>query len=280
MAHESFENAETAAYMNEHFVCIKVDREERPDVDAVYMEATTAMTGQGGWPMTAFLTPAGEPFYCGTYFPPAPRYGIPSFGQLMSSVVEAWTSQREQVLEAGAHIVAQLAAQSGAASAAGELTPTLVGDAVALLAMGFDDVRGGFGSAPKFPPSMVLEWLLRHAARTGDARALHMVERTAVAMARGGLYDQLAGGFARYSTDASWIVPHFEKMLYDNALLLRVSGGRPATRRCATWPAGLPSTQPTSSYGSCVPRRAGSPQRWTPTPRASRASSTSGRRNS
>ncbi|MDX6228360.1 MAG: uncharacterized protein QOI76_1750 [Frankiales bacterium] len=222
MAHESFEDAATAAYMNEHFVCIKVDREERPDVDAVYMEATTAMTGQGGWPMTCFLTPAAQPFYCGTYFPPIPRYGTPSFGQLMSSVVEAWTTQREQVLEAGAHIVAQLAGQQGAASGSGELTPTLVDDAVALLAKGFDAVRGGFGSAPKFPPSMVLEWLLRHAARTGDAQSLQMVERTCEAMARGGLYDQLAGGFARYSTDDSWVVPHFEKMLYDNALLLRV----------------------------------------------------------
>jgi uncharacterized protein YyaL (SSP411 family) len=222
MAHESFEDDETAAYMNEHFVCIKVDREERPDVDAVYMEATTAMTGQGGWPMTCFLTPAAEPFYCGTYFPPTPRYGTPSFGQLMSSVVEAWTNQREQVLEAGAHIVAQLAGQQGAAAGSGKLTPTLVDDAVALLAKGFDPVRGGFGGAPKFPPSMVLEWLLRHAARTGEVQAMHMVERTCEAMARGGLYDQLAGGFARYSTDASWVVPHFEKMLYDNALLLRV----------------------------------------------------------
>ncbi|MDX6223044.1 MAG: uncharacterized protein QOD91_2098, partial [Frankiales bacterium] len=222
MAHESFEDDETAAYMNEHFVCIKVDREERPDVDAVYMEATTAMTGQGGWPMTCFLTPAAEPFYCGTYFPPTPRYGTPSFGQLMSSVVEAWTNQREQVLEAGAHIVAQLAGQQGAAAGSGKLTPTLVDDAVALLAKGFDPVRGGFGGAPKFPPSMVLEWLLRHAARTGEVQPMHMVERTCEAMARGGLYDQLAGGFARYSTDASWVVPHFEKMLYDNALLLRV----------------------------------------------------------
>ncbi|MDX6208278.1 MAG: uncharacterized protein QOE24_669 [Frankiales bacterium] len=222
MAHESFEDDETAAYMNEHFVCIKVDREERPDVDAVYMEATTAMTGQGGWPMTCFLTPAAEPFYCGTYFPPTPRYGTPSFGQLMSSVVEAWTNQREQVLEAGAHIVAQLAGQQGAAAGSGKLTPTLVDDAVALLVKGFDPVRGGFGGAPKFPPSMVLEWLLRHAARTGEVQAMHMVERTCEAMARGGLYDQLAGGFARYSTDASWVVPHFEKMLYDNALLLRV----------------------------------------------------------
>ncbi|MDX6246149.1 MAG: uncharacterized protein QOE76_3872, partial [Frankiales bacterium] len=221
MAHESFEDLATAAYLNEHFVCIKVDREERPDVDAVYMEVTTAMTGQGGWPMTAFLTPAGEPFYCGTYFPPQPRYGTPSFGQVMAAVVEAWTNQRDQVLEAGAHIVSQLADRQGAAAGSAELTPALLDDAVALLAKGFDDERGGFGGAPKFPPSMVLEWLLRHHARTGDARSLHMVERTAVAMARGGLHDQLAGGFARYSTDASWIVPHFEKMLYDNALLLR-----------------------------------------------------------
>ena len=220
MAHESFENAATAAYMNEHFVCIKVDREERPDVDAVYMEATTAMTGQGGWPMTSFLTPTGEPFYCGTYFPPQPRYGTPSFGQLMEAVVEAWTSKRDQVVGAAAHIVAQLTEHQQSGSA--DLTPQLVLGAVALLAKGFDVGRAGFGGAPKFPPSMVLEWLLRHHARTGDAQALHMVERTCEAMARGGLYDQLAGGFARYSTDAAWVVPHFEKMLYDNALLLRV----------------------------------------------------------
>jgi uncharacterized protein len=221
MAHESFENVTTAEYMNEHFVCIKVDREERPDVDAVYMEATTAMTGQGGWPMTAFLTPDGKPFYCGTYFPPQPRFGMPSFGQLMSSVVAAWTDDRERVQEAAAHIVSQLAGRPGG-DAAAELTPTALDEAVDLLAAGFDAARGGFGDAPKFPPSMVLEWLLRHAARTGSARSLAMVAKTCDAMARGGLYDQLAGGFARYSTDASWVVPHFEKMLYDNALLLRV----------------------------------------------------------
>ena len=220
MAHESFEDEATAAFMNEHFVCIKVDREERPDVDAVYMEATTAMTGQGGWPMTAFLTPAGEPFYCGTYFPLTPRYGMPSFRQLMESVVRAWVEDRDRVQEAAAHIVSQLAARPVGGS--GELSADQVDTAVALLAQGFDAERGGFGAAPKFPPSMVLEWLLRHAARTGDQRSLDMVERTAQAMARGGIYDQLAGGFARYSTDASWVVPHYEKMLYDNALLLRV----------------------------------------------------------
>jgi uncharacterized protein len=221
MAHESFENETTAAYMNEHFVCIKVDREERPDVDAVYMEATQAMTGQGGWPMTAFLTPAGEPFYCGTYFPPQPRYGMPSFGQLMTSVVTAWTDDHDRVQEAAAHIVAQLDGRPAPGDAV-TLSASVLDDAVDLLAKGFDAVNGGFGGAPKFPPSMVLEWLLRHAARTGSAGSLAMVERTADAMARGGMYDQLAGGFARYSTDASWVVPHFEKMLYDNALLLRV----------------------------------------------------------
>jgi uncharacterized protein YyaL (SSP411 family) len=221
MAHESFEDETTAAYMNEHFVCVKVDREERPDVDAVYMEATQAMTGQGGWPMTAFLTPAGEPFYCGTYFPPTPRFGMPSFQQLMESVVRAWTDDRDRVHQAGAHIVSQLSGRLSS-DTGGQLTPELLDDAVSLLAKGFDDVNGGFGGAPKFPPSMVLEWLLRHGARTGDLAVVSIVERTAEAMARGGIYDQLAGGFARYSTDASWIVPHFEKMLYDNALLLRV----------------------------------------------------------
>ena len=238
MAHESFEDEATAAYMNRHFVCIKVDREERPDVDSVYMEATQAMTGQGGWPMTAFLTPGGEPFYCGTYFPPTPRYGMPSFTQLMESVVRAWTDDRERVHEAAAHIVAQLTDRPRPAGSQ-ELTAATLDEAVSLLAKGFDATNGGFGGAPKFPPSMVLEWLLRHAARTGSASSMAMAERTAEAMARGGMYDQLAGGFARYSTDASWVVPHFEKMLYDNALLLRVychlwrQTGNPAIRALA-----------------------------------------------
>ncbi len=224
MAHESFEDAETAAFLNAHFVAVKVDREERPDVDAVYMEATTALTGHGGWPMTVFTTPDGRPFYCGTYFPPTPRHGMPSFRQLLASVAQTWGERREEVVAAGQRIVDGLAERAVVAAADGTPPPSaeLLDEAVRSLSSSYDVVRGGFGDAPKFPPSMVLELLLRHHARTGDPDALRMVEQTCEAMARGGIYDQLAGGFARYSVDAGWVVPHFEKMLYDNALLLRV----------------------------------------------------------
>src|SRR5215213_5810603 len=227
MAHESFEDESTAAFLNEHFVSIKVDREERPDVDAVYMEATQAMTGHGGWPMTVFATPDGDPFYCGTYFPPRPVHGMPSFPQVLAALAAAWTSQRTEV-ETSATGIRQALAESRpvaapptAAGAAGgsPVGATAVDRALEGIAHGFDAHHGGFGRAPKFPPSMVLEWLLRHHARTGNADSLAMAERTLEAMARGGMYDQLAGGFARYSVDASWVVPHFEKMLYDNALL-------------------------------------------------------------
>jgi uncharacterized protein YyaL (SSP411 family) len=215
MAHESFEDDEVAAALNADFVAIKVDREERPDIDAIYMSATTAMTGQGGWPMTCFLTPAGEPFFCGTYYP------RPSFLQLLSGVCDAWTRRRDEVLASGSRIVEAL--RSATTTGAGSpLAAMELGGAEALLAGGYDWQNGGFGRAPKFPPSMVLEFLLRHWARTGSVRALQMAEGTCEAMARGGMYDQLAGGFARYSVDAGWVVPHFEKMLYDNAQLLRV----------------------------------------------------------
>ena len=223
MAHESFEGEETAAYLNEHFVAVKVDREERPDVDAVYMEATQAMTGQGGWPMTAFLTPDAAPFYCGTYFPPTPRHGMPSFRQLMEAISDAWSNRRSEVTSSAGAIVAELNRRGSASSLRGSaITAEKLDAAAARLSEDHDDARGGFGGAPKFPPSMALEFLLRHAARTGDARSLQIVEKTCDAMARGGMYDQLAGGFARYSVDADWVVPHFEKMLYDNALLARV----------------------------------------------------------
>ncbi len=248
MAHESFEDGPTAALMNENLVSIKVDREERPDVDAVYMTATQAMTGQGGWPMTVFMTPDREPFYCGTYFPRA------QFQRLIHGVVNAWQKDPGEVTGQARHIAAALAERAGSApgswltegqpDGAGPGTRQLdraCADAVAGLADGYDARRGGFGDAPKFPPSMVLEFLLRHHERTtaaggavadgeaaapsaGDAAgglALSMATGTAEAMARGGMYDQLGGGFARYSVDADWVVPHFEKMLYDNALLAR-----------------------------------------------------------
>ncbi|MFC8827552.1 thioredoxin domain-containing protein [Streptomyces sp. NPDC057137] len=221
MAHESFENEATAAYLNEHFVSVKVDREERPDVDAVYMEAVQAATGQGGWPMTVFLNADGEPFYFGTYFPPAPRNGMPSFRQVLEGVNSAWTERREEVGEVAGRIVAELAGRSLAHG--GEGTPGEEELAQALLGLtrDYDEKYGGFGGAPKFPASMVVEFLLRHHARTGSEGALQMASDTCEAMARGGIYDQLGGGFARYSVDREWVVPHFEKMLYDNALLCR-----------------------------------------------------------
>ncbi|MBC2875261.1 MULTISPECIES: thioredoxin domain-containing protein [Streptomyces] len=223
MAGESFEDEETAAYLNEHFVSVKVDREERPDIDAVYMEAVQAATGQGGWPMTVFLTPDAEPFYFGTYFPPAPRHGMPSFRQVLEGVAAAWRDRRDEVGEVAGRIVEDLSRRPLTAAVGGQ-PPTADELHMALMALTreFDAVRGGFGGAPKFPPSMVLEFLLRHHVRTGSAAALDMVTATCEAMARGGIHDQLGGGFARYSVDNGWVVPHFEKMLYDNALLCRV----------------------------------------------------------
>ncbi|MER7697598.1 MULTISPECIES: thioredoxin domain-containing protein [unclassified Streptomyces] len=222
MAHESFEDETVAAYLNEHFVPVKVDREERPDVDAVYMEAVQAATGQGGWPMTVFLTPDAEPFYFGTYFPPEPRHGSPSFQQVLEGVAAAWTDRREEVAEVAGRIVADLAGRS--LVHAGDGVPGEQETAQALLGLTreYDEQHGGFGGAPKFPPSMAVEFLLRHHARTGSEGALQMASDTCSAMARGGIYDQLGGGFARYSVDREWVVPHFEKMLYDNALLCRV----------------------------------------------------------
>ncbi|WP_395574605.1 thioredoxin domain-containing protein [Streptomyces sp. BK79] len=222
MAHESFEDEATAAYLNEHFVSVKVDREERPDVDAVYMEAVQAATGQGGWPMTVFLTPDAEPFYFGTYYPPEPRHGMPSFRQVLQGVHQAWAERRDEVTEVSANIVRELAGREisyGDKEAPGEAE---LGQALLGLTREYDARRGGFGGAPKFPPSMVVEFLLRHHARTGAQGALEMARDTCERMARGGIYDQLGGGFARYSVDRDWVVPHFEKMLYDNALLCRV----------------------------------------------------------
>ena len=221
MAHESFEDDATAAYMNEHFVNVKVDREERPDVDAVYMSATTAMTGQGGWPMTVVLTPDGEPFFAGTYFPDQPRHGQPAFRQVLEALAQAWRDRRDEVTRVAGDVSEHL---RGATMAVGEqpIDADVVAAAVRTLAGEYDARNGGFGGAPKFPPSMVLELLLRHAARTGETLPANLAGATLTAMARGGIYDQLAGGFARYSVDAGWVVPHFEKMLYDNAQLLAV----------------------------------------------------------
>jgi uncharacterized protein YyaL (SSP411 family) len=216
MAHESFEDADVAALANANFVCIKVDREERPDLDAVYMNATVALTGQGGWPMTCFLTPDGRPFFCGTYYPKA------NFLQLLTAVAETWRDRRDEVEKASDQITAELRNMAGGLPGGGPpVGAELCDHAVAAVLADEDARHGGFGQAPKFPPSSLLEGLLRHHERTGSAAALSAVERTCAAMARGGIYDQLAGGFARYSVDPYWVVPHFEKMLYDNALLLR-----------------------------------------------------------
>jgi uncharacterized protein len=226
MAHESFEDPGTAALLNEHAVAIKVDREERPDVDSVYMTATQAMTGQGGWPMTVFMTPDKEPFFAGTYLPRE------RFQQLILGVARAWREERDGVTGQARHVATALA-QNAAEITRALRGPGPDGDAgprfrevteasVAALEGDYDPVDGGFGRAPKFPPSMVLEFLLRYHQRTRDPAALRMAEGTCEAMARGGMYDQLLGGFARYSTDRAWVVPHFEKMLYDNALLARV----------------------------------------------------------
>jgi uncharacterized protein YyaL (SSP411 family) len=215
MAHDSFEDDGVARLLNENYVSIKVDREERPDVDAVYMDAVTALTGQGGWPMTCLLTPDAKPFYAGTFFPRA------QFVQLLTAITETWTTRRGEVIDAGQRVVDALTSAGSFAVVAG-LGDKELDVAVSMLGKQFDMRNGGFGRAPKFPPSMVLEFLLRHHERTGEPTSLAMAESTLRAMARGGMYDQLGGGFARYSVDASWVVPHFEKMLYDNALLLRV----------------------------------------------------------
>ncbi len=232
MAHESFEDDEVAQVLNRDFVAIKVDREERPDIDSVYMAATQALTGRGGWPMTCLLTPGGDPFFAGTYFPK------PAFLQILAAAHATWVERPDDLIGHAGRIAAALG-RAGEEGPGVPLDADVLAGAVSRLAGSYDQARGGFGGAPKFPPSMVLEWLLRHHARTGDQRALGMVEGTCTAMARGGMYDQLAGGFARYAVDADWVVPHFEKMLYDNAQLLAVylhwwrASGDPLARRVA-----------------------------------------------
>ena len=222
MAHESFEDADTAAVMNELFVNVKVDREERPDVDALYMQATLSLAGQGGWPMTVFLTPDGRPFYAGTYFPKTARGGLPAFADLCRAIANAYNSRRDDVESQAAEVARRLAAASERRPAGDPLERQILDDAVVGLARNFDPAEGGFGGAPKFPPSLALEFLLRRLAqRPDDHNAREIVDRTLGKMAAGGIYDQVGGGFHRYSVDGQWLVPHFEKMLYDNALLAR-----------------------------------------------------------
>ena len=222
MAHESFEDPATAELMNALFINVKVDREERPDLDSIYMSAVVALTGQGGWPMSVFLTPDGAPFFAGTYFPPDPRHGLPAFTQVLRGVSEAWTKRRADVLAGSADIVQHLRASALATPEPSLPTHDDLSAAVRALWQTYDGRLGGWGGAPKFPQPMLIEYLLRYRVLTGDALALDMAAQTVRAMARGGLYDQLGGGFHRYSVDARWLVPHFEKMLYDNAQLARV----------------------------------------------------------
>ncbi len=221
MAHESFEDPETADVMNRHFVCVKVDREERPDVDAIYMDAVQALTGHGGWPLTAFLTPEGEPFYAGTYFPKEDRGGLPAFRRVLEAIAEVWGSRRDEVRAQAGRVVEAISRAGALRPSTEPLTEEVARAAVRTLRASFDPVFGGFGGPPKFPQPMALEFLLRRHLR-GDAEVLPIVERTLEAMASGGVFDQVGGGFHRYATDARWHVPHFEKMLSDNAQLARL----------------------------------------------------------
>jgi uncharacterized protein YyaL (SSP411 family) len=223
MAHESFEDEHVAAILNKHFINIKVDREERPDLDRIYMNAVQMLTGSGGWPMSVFLTPDGRPFFGGTYFPPSPRFGQPAFTDVLLALIDAWESRRQEIVESSNRLTTAIELQSeigtGQVSA---LDPATAASAYKKFLRDFDHENGGWGNGPKFPHPMILEFLLRYYHATSDSQALHMVTKTLEAMARGGIYDQLGGGFHRYSVDALWFVPHFEKMLYDNALLARV----------------------------------------------------------
>lgn len=222
MAHESFEDEQIAQLMNENFVNIKVDREERPDLDQIYMNAVQMMTHHGGWPMTMFLTPDAVPFYGGTYFPPEDRYNMPGFPRVLIGVAEAYRDRQDEIRETGTSLVNELNRLSATGGSDFPIEPELLDAAYAGIIRNYDSINGGFGGAPKFPPAMTLEFLLRTHARTGNRDALDMVSHTCRKMANGGMYDQLGGGFHRYSTDARWLVPHFEKMLYDNALLSRL----------------------------------------------------------
>ncbi len=223
MEHESFEDAATAEILNRHFVCIKVDREERSDLDSIYMQAVVAMTGHGGWPMSVWLNPQREPFYGGTYFPPERRHGMPGFKELLRNLAEAWQQRRGELQENARAMLEHLRSPAAAGAAAGALPDAgLLPPALQAVLQSFDWSNGGWGAAPKFPQPMTIEFLLRQHARSADPLALEMAERTLQAMAAGGMYDQLGGGFHRYAVDDHWLVPHFEKMLYDNAQLARV----------------------------------------------------------
>jgi uncharacterized protein YyaL (SSP411 family) len=222
MEHESFEDEAVAAIQNEHFINIKVDMEERPDVDQIYMSFVQLTTGRGGWPMNVFITPDKLPFFGGTYFPPSPRYNMPSWPQLLTSIAEAWKERRDELLHSANDILGELRRMSVTEFASGGVDHALLETAYKSFIKSFDAKNGGFGGAPKFPPAMSLEFLLRYWKRTGDSGALEIVKKTAEKMAKGGIYDQLGGGFHRYAVDAIWLVPHFEKMLYDNAQLIRI----------------------------------------------------------
>lgn len=237
MEHESFESEPIARLMNDNYVCIKVDREERPDLDGIYMNAVQMMTGHGGWPMTVFLTPDGRPFYGGTYFPPVDRQGMPGFPRLLIALAEAWRERRAEIEQNAGGLVAELSRLDRFKVADADLDPALLDQCVTRLLQTVDRDHGGLGNRPKFPPAMALSFLMRRYQRTGDAAILAAIELTLEKMAAGGIYDQLGGGFHRYSVDERWLVPHFEKMLYDNALLSRLYldawllTGRPLYRR-------------------------------------------------
>src|SRR5437667_687514 len=221
MERESFENEEVASILNERFVSIKVDREERPDIDSIYMQAVQLMTGHGGWPMSVFLTPEGGPFYAGTYFPPDDRHGMPGFKRVLANVSDTYRSRRNDVEEASAEIVQAIGASLTMGKAAA-IEHHALDRAAARIAQTYDPEHGGFGAAPKFPPSMTLDFLMQVNNRASDRQLEEIIVNTLSRMARGGMYDQIGGGFHRYSVDARWLVPHFEKMLYDNALLVRL----------------------------------------------------------
>jgi uncharacterized protein len=275
MAHESFEDPAVAAFLNGHFVCVKVDREERPELDHVYMQAVISMNGHGGWPMTVFLRPDGRPFFGGTYFPPAPRGGLPGFLSLAEGVDEAWRTRRDFIDEVCGHLLSSLQEASRLQAPPQSLDDDLFPRAVGALRARHDEVDGGFGDAPKFPPAMVLDFLLGEFVRSGAPAAREMVVGTLDGMARGGMHDLLGGGFCRYATDRTWRVPHFEKMLTDNALLARVylrawrATGEARFRRVAEATLGFLRRELEHPEGASSPA-------WTPTPPTARGATTPG----